>query len=116
MGLRDRDRITASVLDAFGRDGRPAVLVATQVVEVGLDISADALLTELAPANALVQRFGRCARWGGQGSVIVAPTEGPGYPYSGEPGGVDLLERTRCWLTLGKLASATHRTVMFDGR
>ncbi len=46
-------------------DGRRKVVVATQVVEVGLDISADVLLTECAPAASLIQRAGRCARWGG---------------------------------------------------
>lgn len=47
------------------------LLIATQVVEVGLDISCDTLLTELAPIDALVQRAGRCARWGGVGDVHV---------------------------------------------
>ncbi|NDJ54707.1 MAG: CRISPR-associated helicase Cas3' [Chloroflexi bacterium] len=41
---------------------RPFILVATQVVEVGLDISCDVLLTECAPAASLIQRAGRCAR------------------------------------------------------
>ena len=52
-------------------DGRKKVIVATQVVEVGLDISADVLLTECAPAASLIQRAGRCARWGGAGEVHV---------------------------------------------
>lgn len=38
------------------------ILVATQIIEVGLDISCDVLLTECAPAASLVQRAGRCAR------------------------------------------------------
>ena len=40
------------------------VFVATQVVEVSLNISYDALFTELAPIDALVQRMGRVNRWG----------------------------------------------------
>ncbi|MHB8170815.1 MAG: CRISPR-associated helicase Cas3' [Thermincolia bacterium] len=40
-----------------------AILVATQVVEAGIDISAENLHTELCPANALLQRAGRCARY-----------------------------------------------------
>jgi CRISPR-associated endonuclease/helicase Cas3 len=47
------------------------IVVATQVVEVGLDISADVLLTECAPAASLIQRAGRCVRWGGEGEVWV---------------------------------------------
>ncbi len=47
------------------------VIIATQVVEAGVDVSADALVTEIAPWASLVQRFGRCARYGGQGRIIV---------------------------------------------
>lgn len=39
------------------------VLVATQVVEVSLDISYDVLYTELCPVDALVQRLGRVNRY-----------------------------------------------------
>ena len=51
------------------------IIVSTQVVEAGVDISASLLVTELAPWPSLVQRFGRCARWGGSGHVIVADFE-----------------------------------------
>lgn len=47
------------------------IIVATQVVEAGVDISADALVTEVAPWPSLVQRFGRCARYGGSGRIVV---------------------------------------------
>ncbi len=40
-----------------------AILVATQVVEVGLDITSQALHTELAPAASVIQRAGRCTRY-----------------------------------------------------
>lgn len=41
---------------------RGAILVATQVVEVSLDIDFDVLFTEVAPLESLVQRFGRINR------------------------------------------------------
>lgn len=47
------------------------IIVTTQVVEAGVDISAHRLITELAPWPSLVQRFGRCARWGGTAKVTV---------------------------------------------
>ncbi len=58
------------------------IVVATQVVEVGLNISATRLHTELAPANSLVQRAGRCARFPRQqGHVVVHPlAERPNSP------------------------------------
>lgn len=52
--------------------GPDTIVVATQVMEVGLNISAAVLHTELAPANSLIQRAGRCARFAGQhGEVVV---------------------------------------------
>lgn len=52
--------------------GTDRIIIATQVVEAGVDISAALLITELAPWASLVQRFGRCARWGGTAQVVVA--------------------------------------------
>ncbi|MGH3874108.1 MAG: hypothetical protein ACRDSR_21845 [Pseudonocardiaceae bacterium] len=43
---------------------RPGILVATQVVEVSLDVDFDVLYTSGAPLDALVQRFGRVNRLG----------------------------------------------------
>lgn len=40
----------------------PCVVCATQVVEVSLDVSFDGMITEAAPLDALVQRFGRVNR------------------------------------------------------
>lgn len=45
-------------------DERARVVVATQAVEAGVDVSARTLVTELAPWPSLVQRFGRCNRYG----------------------------------------------------
>ena len=76
---RDRDRHETTARAWLGRSTREqsSWVIATQVIEAGLDASADLLLTELAPASSLVQRAGRCARWPRsemavtQGSVIV---------------------------------------------
>lgn len=40
------------------------IVVATQAIEAGVDVSATTLVTELAPWPSLVQRFGRCNRDG----------------------------------------------------
>lgn len=44
-----------------GQDG-PCYVVSTQVVEVSLDISFDRMITQAAPLDALIQRFGRINR------------------------------------------------------
>jgi CRISPR-associated endonuclease/helicase Cas3 len=54
-------RETERVALAESFDG---ILVATQAVEAGVDISAATLFTELASWSAMVQRFGRCNRYG----------------------------------------------------
>lgn len=51
--------LTAKDVPAAGR-----IVVSTQVVEAGVDLSARTLITELAPWPSLVQRFGRCNRRG----------------------------------------------------
>ena len=45
-------------------EGRPGIVVSTQVVEAGVDVSATVLFTELAPWASVVQRCGRCNRRG----------------------------------------------------
>jgi len=68
----DRKATEEKLLKLFEKgSAERAILVATQVVEVGLDISAESFHTEAAPANAVFQRAGRCARFGGEGTVYV---------------------------------------------
>ncbi|NUM47828.1 MAG: CRISPR-associated helicase Cas3', partial [Anaerolineales bacterium] len=65
FNLRDRLDKEAFVRDAAKPESekyRPIVLVATQVVEVSLDIDLNTIYTEPAPLEALVQRFGRVNR------------------------------------------------------
>jgi len=50
------------LIESAIKDGRPIVVVATQVVEVGLDLDFDAMVTEIAPMPSLVQRVGRLCR------------------------------------------------------
>ncbi len=47
------------------------IVIATQVVEAGVDISCTALVTQLAPWASLVQRMGRAARYGESASITV---------------------------------------------
>lgn len=75
------------------------IIVATQVIEAGVDISANCLITELAPWPSLVQRFGRCARYGGSGRVLVVKRgedEKTALPYANE-------ELKNAWKALGSI-------------
>jgi CRISPR-associated endonuclease/helicase Cas3 len=71
----DRERIEKNMKTCLEDPERKTCLITTQVCEVGLDISCDLLLTELAPPDSLIQRMGRCAREGGRGEVWVFKVE-----------------------------------------
>lgn len=63
--FRPEDRcraINAALADPPPPEG--TIVVSTQVIEAGVDVSATILFTELAPWASLVQRFGRCNRRG----------------------------------------------------
>ncbi|MGH8563952.1 MAG: type I-G CRISPR-associated helicase/endonuclease Cas3g [Gammaproteobacteria bacterium] len=60
--VEDRRRHETRMHSPPPAEGR--ILVATQAIEAGIDLSARVLFTELAPWASLVQRFGRCNRYG----------------------------------------------------
>lgn len=49
-------------IGVFNTSTDACIVVATQIVEVSLDISFDMMITETAPLDALIQRFGRVNR------------------------------------------------------
>ena len=59
----DRSREMEKVIGAADAHPHGRIVVATQAVEAGVDISAAVLFTELAPWSSLVQRFGRANRY-----------------------------------------------------
>ena len=60
----ERNQLVSRVLKSSGDH----LVISTQVVEAGVDLSARTLFTELAPWSSLVQRFGRCHRHGELGA------------------------------------------------
>lgn len=58
IGLDDKGKS----IELFNTSNRACIVVSTQIVEVSLDISFDVMITEVAPLDALVQRFGRINR------------------------------------------------------
>jgi CRISPR-associated endonuclease/helicase Cas3 len=80
----DRDAaLTRALAPQF--DG---IVVSTQVIEAGVDVSAPLLFTELAPWPSLVQRAGRCNRTGEYLDAAVRwfdhSTEGTAPPYKAD--------------------------------
>lgn len=76
----DRDRIEDRICAEFARgaNGGSLIVVSTQAIEVGVDITCTRLHTELAPTNAILQRAGRCARYPkDEGDVYI-------YQYSAD--------------------------------
>lgn len=57
----------------FGnKNEESAILISTQVIEAGMDISCDSMHVEISPINSFLQRAGRCARWEGEyGEILV---------------------------------------------
>ncbi len=58
----EKEKIVRASTGSQSTERKPIVLVATQVVEVSLDIDLDVIYTDPAPLEALIQRFGRINR------------------------------------------------------
>lgn len=82
--LEDRQRRHGETVSAFQSSGS-AIAVTTQVCEMSLDLDAHVLVTELAPATSLVQRFGRANRHARPGdstrAEVIVFDPGSHLPY-----------------------------------
>jgi len=78
---RDRDNIEKTLQERI-----PKVLVATQVVEVSLDVDFEQAFSEPAPIDAIIQRLGRVNRKGERtpANVVVFKEQISNYPIYNE--------------------------------
>ncbi len=92
----DRDEKVKALSDnSIPEEGK--IIISTQVVEAGVDISSATLFTELAPWPSIVQRLGRCNRFGeyDEAEIFWADLDEKEYP----PYEKDEMEKARELLT-----------------
>jgi CRISPR-associated endonuclease/helicase Cas3 len=118
----ERDVLAREIMARAGtgtrRKGRlPLFVVATQTIEVGLDLDFDGLVSELAPVSALRQRFGRLDRLGelGTSSASIVKVPAAKWPYA-----KDQLDDAWSWLEsravkVGKLAKVSDMGIAKQG-
>jgi CRISPR-associated endonuclease/helicase Cas3 len=113
----DRAHLEGAIQD-YERMPAPCVVCSTQVVEVSLDVSFDTLVTDCAPLDALMQRFGRVNSWRKEAvdrviaSVgVVAP---PANGRDAKPYDLDVLRRTWDALPDDALLRETSAQALID--
>ncbi len=100
--FKDREKKERNIIEVLKKGIRPFILVATQVIEVSLDISCDVMYTELAPGDALGQRGGRLNRkghlWVSNGlehcMKVFLPEEIDGDSPKKRPYDIEILKKT----------------------
>ena len=80
---REKEKRLKKIFGKESKSKENGILISTQAIEAGLDISCETMLTELSPIDSLIQRAGRCARGGGNGHLYVYDVRRPS-PYRKE--------------------------------
>lgn len=74
-----RTQVLADIRTALD-NGQPCRVVATQVVECGVDVDFPAVFRSLAGLDSIIQAGGRCNRSGGRNDAVVTVFSAPGHP------------------------------------
>lgn len=102
----ERLSINRALVEGAESHDRDVIIVSTQAIEAGIDISSYTLVSELAPVTSMVQRFGRCNRRGeyknGARVFWIDADVSDGAPYE-----ITALEESRKWLKGLPSASST---------
>ena len=113
-----RSQLENDLRNIYNKISESCMVVSTQVVEVSLDISFDLMITECAPIDALIQRFGRINRKRSKDTighlkpiyVLKPPTEiTEALPY-----GIDVLNRTYDALPDDKVMNERYSQMLID--
>jgi len=104
---KDRAEKEKLLTNKFNNQNGPCLVVSTQVVEVSLDISFDLMVTDCAPLDSLIQRFGRINRKRTKDTIgkykpifVVAPpdSEKDALPYD-----LEIMKKSYAVLSDGEL-------------
>jgi len=91
MKKTHRKQVLEEVRKVF-KNKNPSVIITTQVIEAGVDISSNILITEVSVAQSLLQRMGRVARYDeNSADIYILKSKGEPYPS-------DKIEKTWTWL------------------
>ncbi|MDD4599188.1 MAG: CRISPR-associated helicase Cas3' [Lentimicrobiaceae bacterium] len=113
-----RSQLESDLRNIYNNSIEACLVVSTQVVEVSLDISFDLMVTECAPIDALIQRFGRINRKRSEETIgkykpiyLLTP---PSEKIDALPYRLEVLQRTYKALPNGNLMKEREGQSMID--
>ncbi|MDX9851939.1 MAG: CRISPR-associated helicase Cas3' [Anaerolineaceae bacterium] len=113
-----RSKLESDLRKIYNQTTEACLVVSTQVVEVSLDISFDMMVTECAPIDSLIQRFGRINRKRSKEAMgnykpiyVLAPSieKNDALPY-----GLEVLQRTYAALPDDNLMKERETQLLID--
>lgn len=116
---KDRIDLEDRLKNTFDKNGGPCIVISTQVVEVSLDISFDLMITEAAPLDALIQRFGRVNRRrteenrGALKPIYILPP--PANEKEGRPYELEIIKKSVNALPSGEVLMERDIQALLDG-